>query len=321
MMGRTPTFAIGWLAPQISVDARWWEKSCVLLALVALLTSVMAVTPGAAPDASSGDRASGAGKPDAGSWIRPLGREYFVGGYIGAPYHHRSDVSIKQPGGTDLTFKNVGWYTKPFKSPIYYGARVARWSERQRFGLMVDFTHSKALALLDEKLAVQGKLDGKALPEHTTIREHFRRLEFSHGHNMLTVNALYRLPSPSQRVSPYLGLGAGVSLPHAEFRRQGTKTRTYEYQYTGPAFKALIGLELRVARMSYFLEYQFTFAPYAMPLTDRDGRWLAVDLWRQLSRWWRGEAPKSGWLKTQLSSHQIVGGMGVRLAPARPVQP
>jgi len=300
---------------------RWWEKGCVLLALVLLLASILAAMPGEAPDASNGARAGDAGDGGAGAWIRPLGREIFFGGYVGAPYHHRSDVSLKQPGGTDLTFKDVGWYTKPFKSPIYYGARVARWSERQPFGLMVDFTHSKALALLDEKLAVEGKLDGKALPEHTTIRKHFRRLEFSHGHNMLTVNALYRLPSPSQRVSPYLGLGGGVSLPHAEFRRQGTKTRTYEYQYNGPVFKALIGLELRVARMSYFLEYQFTFAPYTMPLTDMSGNWFVVDLWRQFSRWWRGEAPKSGWLRTQLTSHQIVGGMGVRIAPGQPVQP
>ena len=317
MIGKAHALAFSWPATKPTGDRRWWEACGTLLAVALLLASILAAQPAEVPEPEREATNARKALDGEGAWVRPHAREYFIGGYVGAPYHHRSDVSIKQPGGTDLTLKDVGWYTRPFKSPIYYGARVARWSGRQPFGLMVDFTHSKALALLDERLAVEGKLDGKALPEHTTIRKHFRRLEFSHGHNMLTVNALYRLPSPSLRISPYLGLGAGVSLPHAEFRRQDDTPRTYEYQYTGPAFKALFGLELRVARMSYFLEYQFTFAPYAMPLTNMDGTWLVVDLWRQFSRWWRGEPPKSGWLRTQLTSHQIVAGMGARISRAQ----
>ena len=48
--------------------------------------------------------------------------------------------------------------------------------------------------------------------------------------------------------------GSGVSLPHSEVQMKTERGRTYEYQYTGPALQALIGLEFRVPRMSYFLE-------------------------------------------------------------------
>jgi hypothetical protein len=139
---------------------------------------------------------------------------------------------------------------------------------------------------------------------------------------MLTLNGLWRLPSLNARLSPYVGIGAGVSLPHSEVQMKSERGRTYEYQYTGPALQALIGLEFRVPRMSYFLEYKFTFAQYEAPLTHRDGSILFVDLWRQWSRWWAGDAPPGGFISTLLASHQVLGGLGVRVgtapAPAAP---
>ena len=73
-----------------------------------------------------------------------------------------------------------------------------------------------------------------------------RKLEFSHGHNMLTLNGLYRLPARIGRISPYLGVGAGISIPHSEIQFREDLTRTYEYQYTGPAFQALFGSKILI---------------------------------------------------------------------------
>ncbi len=77
---------------------------------------------------------------------------------------------------------------------------------------------------------------------------------------MLTLNGLFRLPSIGLRLHPYVGIGAGVALPHSEVQMVKDPGRTYEYQYAGPVGQALIGIEFRVPRMSYFFEYKFTLA-------------------------------------------------------------
>mgnify|MGYP003331245519 CR=1 FL=1 len=47
-------------------------------------------------------------------------------------------------------------------------------------------------------------------PAARTIQDVFRKLEFSHGHNTLILNALYRLPIGT-RIRSYVGLGAGIA--------------------------------------------------------------------------------------------------------------
>jgi hypothetical protein len=191
-----------------------------------------------------------------------------------------------------------------------------RWFGAGRTGAMVDFTHSKAIAELDKEVSFTGTLNGAPAPERAALRNIFHHLEASHGHNMLTLNGLFRLPSLGARVHPYVGIGAGVALPHSEVALKGQDKRTYEYQYTGPVGQALIGLELRTPRVSYFLEYKFTFARYLMPLSERDGSILFVDLWNEIRDWLSGNEPPGGRLTTDLASHQVIGGIGIRSAPA-----
>ena len=129
---------------------------------------------------------------------------------------------------------------------------------------MIDFIHSKAIAPLEEETGFSGTLDGAAA---AAARAHRRRrsdkLEFSHGHNMLLFNGLVRLPGIGARVSPYAGAGVGASLPHTEVElTNGGHPRTYEYNYAGPATQALLGVEIRLARVSFFVEYKFTYAHY-----------------------------------------------------------
>lgn len=249
--------------------------------------------------------------PRAGAAMK--GASTLIAAYGGVPYTYPSDVVIQRPGVHDLTVKDVAWDARPFKSPIYYGVRVARFPADAVFGGMLDFTHSKAISRFQDTVALQGTLFGEKAPEQTRVGELFRHLEFSHGHNMLTLNGIYRLPRIAARIVPYVGLGAGGSFPHTEIAFNRENVRTYEYQYTGPVGQALAGVEVRVGRQTYFLEYKFTLAAYAAPLTQQDG-WLGVtDVWRQLRRWMAGEAPPGGYARTRLTSHQVIGGLGIRV--------
>lgn len=243
-------------------------------------------------------------------------KETMLGAYVGAPYTYPSSVTVKNGEETDFSIDEINWYTRPFKSPIYYGARVAQWFTGGKIGAMVDFIHSKALTPLKDEASFSGKLNGEPVTPRGKINDIIRRLEFSHGHNMLLFTGLFRLPSIGGRVSPYAGAGAGVLVPHTEFELQGG-TRTYEYNFAGPAAQALFGLELRLSRMSVFLEYKFTYADYEAPLSEMDGSWFFLDMWRQVKRWIDNEPPPGGHVLTQLNSHQLVGGLAVRIA-ARP---
>jgi lipid A oxidase len=136
---------------------------------------------------------------------------------------------------------------------------------------------------------------------------------------MLTLNGLMRFARFGNFV-PYAGVGAGVTLPHSEIHSLADPARTYEYQYAGPVAQALVGVEFRLKSGSVFLEYKFTTADYLSPITHRDGSVLPIDLWHQFSRWWSGEEPPGGWASVRLTSHQVIGGFLVRLAPSTTVK-
>jgi lipid A oxidase len=298
--------------PAIFGVGRTLEMTSSLTAGIALIAAVSASVSEQAPPAT-GDLATQARAAPPDGTLAPPTREWMVAAYSGSPYTYDSDVRIKNPGVHDFTVKDVEWQGKPFINPIYYGVRIARWFEAGRTGSMLDFTHSKAISRPGQDARLEGTLGGKPAPETALIKDMFSKLEASHGHNMLTLNGLLRLPSFSARVSPYVGLGAGISLPHSEVHVKGDPARTYEYQYAGPVGQALIGLEIRLPRMSYFIEYKLSAAPYDMPLTHRDGTFLFEDLWIQFQRWWSGQAPPGGFASTRYTSHQVVGGLGVRL--------
>jgi hypothetical protein len=247
--------------------------------------------------------------------VRYKGGETLIAAYTGAPYTYASDLHIERAGG-DMTVHGIDWEGKAFDDPIYYGARVARWLTGSNLGTMVDFTHSKAYAPLDQDVQLSGSKDGAPLPPQAKVGDVFHKLEFTHGHNMLTYNLLWRLPSLGNFICPYVGLGAGAALPHTEVQIKGVRGRTYEYQYVGPAAQIVFGIELRVPRLSYFTEYKFTAASYRAPLQNRDGGWLPLDLINQFQRWLSGQQPVGGWASTTLVSHQVIGGMGYRTLPA-----
>ncbi|MEO1205046.1 MAG: hypothetical protein AAFV45_01815 [Pseudomonadota bacterium] len=299
------------------------------LACAAMLTIPLAVAPDVAVDdmisqaQSDNDGTAAQAATDAASDKRAAyapQREFVIGAYTGSPYTYDSTVTLNDGGDNAFQVDGVQWRGEPFIDPIYYGIRIQRWFEGGRTGTMLDFTHSKAIGEKEEDIAIKGLLDGETVDATKKLNEVFDRLEFSHGHNMLTLNGLFRLANLGPRLSPYVGIGAGVNLPHAEAQLQTADTRTYEYQYTGPVVQGLIGIEFRVPRLSYYLEYKFSFASYDMPLSGLDGTEIGLfaDLYRQFANWWSGEPPPGGRLQTQLLSHQWIGGVGFRIATPSP---
>jgi hypothetical protein len=312
----TSSLAIGWGENRAQPRSRR-DPWCVLNALSATAAAILlaASTATTVMEQSALDRESGhasAGGTEDTSVRR--GPETVVGAYGGAPYTYPSPVTIGKKGD-NFTIDPVHWYTDPFHNPIYYGARIVHWFSG-RAGMMIDFMHSKAIAQRDEEAAFSGTIDGKPLPPRARISDIMKKLEFSHGHNMLMLTGLVRLPDIGARLSPYAGLGAGVLLPHTEVElAQGNHPRTYEYNFAGPTGQALVGLEVRLSRVSFFIEYKFTYADYEAPLSEKDGSWLGGDLWRQLMRWIHGEPPPGGHISTTVASHQLVSGLLVRVVP------
>lgn len=315
----------GWSCGRTQAPSPALERAAAAVGAIGFAAlTVMAIeaawdTPMPATAKPAGNTAAPSARPRAATMPLPA-REILTGGYLGTTYTYPSTVTIKNPGRTDMTVSGFEWEAKPFKSPIYYGLRATQWPAASRVGTMLDFTHSKAIARFDDTATFTGTLDGKPLPPRAKVGEVFKHLEFSHGHNMLTLNALTRLGS--FRLQPYVGAGAGISLPHTEIGYRSQNGRTYEYQYAGLVGQALAGLEVRIGNASVFVEYKLTYAPYDVPLSGVVDGWLLVtDLWRQIKAWASGEAPPGGRLTTPLLSHHGIGGAMVRVTGAKPAAP
>ena len=170
----------------------------------------------------------------------------FYGGAQGAPH---SDVSIfGSPTIPDDEF-TAGWEGRSFDSPIYYGLR-ATWWRNETLGFGLEMNHAKVYAD-DETLAESG----------------LERFEFSDGINIVTVNVFRRWPDGLGAITPYVGGGVGVSVPHVEVT--GGASETFEYQVTGPAVAFVAGASYPISdRWSVFGEYKGT---YSMNSADLDG--------------------------------------------------
>jgi lipid A oxidase len=245
-----------------------------------------------------------------------------IGAYGGMTYTHKSDVRIVNPAKdarqVDMTVHDVDWIGMPFKSPVYYGVRVQRLSPWASFGTMVDFTHAKAIAPHGQNVTLSGTRDGKSVPSKAKVGDMFRHLEFSHGHNILTWNGLYRMPLFWSKFRPYVGAGAGITLPHTEIGFRDENARTYEYQFAGLVGQVLGGIEINLGLTSAFFEYKFSYSPYDVPLSQEPrGFLLFTDVWRQFKAWVTGEHPPGGRATAKLATNHFLGGVLFNL-PATP---
>lgn len=163
----------------------------------------------------------------------------FYGGVQNAP---ASDISIRNdPLIADDDF-TLSWEGRSFEAPPYYGLRATNW-RTPTFGIGIDFAHNKVYPT-----------DASLPPDYTV-------LEMTDGLNTLTVNAYRRWNDAIGNLTPYIGGGLGISLPHVEVTRDGVEPETFGYQLTGPAATWIAGASMPISdRMSVFGEYKGTFS-------------------------------------------------------------
>ncbi|SHI79618.1 outer membrane beta-barrel protein [Wenxinia saemankumensis] len=178
----------------------------------------------------------------------------FYGGLQSSPH---SGVTVRGDSVLPDADFTAGWEGRSLDTPPYYGVR-ATWWRSPNLGFGLDMNHTKVYAD-DETLSETG----------------YDHLEFSDGLNIVTVNAYYRWPEAFGRVTPYVGGGVGVAVPHVELREGASDT--FGYQVTGPAAALIAGVEVPISEdWSVFGEYKGT---YSMNEADLDsGGTLETDI-------------------------------------------
>ncbi|WP_163847775.1 outer membrane protein [Pseudooceanicola aestuarii] len=179
----------------------------------------------------------------------PAAAEIELNLYTGYQTSPHSRIDGTYPGGGSYSAL-IGWQGKSFEMPPYYGAR-ATWWKNERWGFGVEFTHAKVYA-----------------PEGEMKAAGFDRLEFTDGLNLITLNATRRWKDQWGSVTPYLGAGVGIAVPHVDATPTGGP-KTFGYQMTGPAARLTAGASYQMTeRWSVFGEYQFTWSDNS---ADLDG--------------------------------------------------
>lgn len=172
--------------------------------------------------------------------------------YLGAQTAPHSRVEGTDNSGAaneDFNFLAT-WEGRSGEAPPYYGVR-ATWWHSANFGYGVELNHAKVY-----------------LDEAQEAAEGFDDFELSDGLNIITANAFYRWPGhwASGAVTPYVGGGLGLAVPHVDVERNGLET--FEYQMTGFAATWMAGVSYDVTdTWAVFAEYKGTYSVNEADLT------------------------------------------------------
>lgn len=201
--------------------------------------------------------------------------EFAISIYGGKALTEDGDLDLHQPSGTSLAFREVSWSDRSFESPFYYGARLTYWlASKPHWGASLDFTHAKIYLGLSDTVRVTGSRGGMPVHDRERVSDTFERFNISHGLNFVTLNALHRWFPKGQRddsllgrLQPYVGLGAGVTIPHVEATVGGVDTD--EYQFGGPVIQGMLGLNYDVWKhLSTLVEYKLSYANLDLDLNS-----------------------------------------------------
>jgi len=161
--------------------------------------------------------------------------------YGGAHAARLGRVIGNDPGGVGRFDFLASWDSQSSTPARYHGVRLTRW-QRDDWGWALDFSHGNINA---DAATLSG--NGLSL------------LGFSDGMNVLTVNRYRQWRDLVGPVTPYLGAGLGVTIPHVEFDSGAGKTS--EYQFGGPAVSLVAGAKYPMnSRWSVFGEYKGTYS-------------------------------------------------------------
>jgi opacity protein-like surface antigen len=162
--------------------------------------------------------------------------DWLLGAYMGAGFTASNTLTFTPAGGAPARFANVDYEGEAFRSPWYFGYRVARMRGDHGLGGEFEYTHAKATA--DDT--------------HSPLLPQFRQ---THGLNFLFGNLAYRTrPACSGRCSFSVRGGLGVTRPHVEttvsFQQD---VHQEQYQWGGIAWQAGAGVEFKVWSHFYTL--------------------------------------------------------------------
>lgn len=183
----------------------------------------------------------------------PAAAEVELSFYLGVQEASHSNVDgiigdVDGGGGTAVDF-TAEWEGRSFEGSPYYGLRGTYWIN-DASGVSLNFTHSKVYAT-DTTMAANG----------------FDKLELTDGINVLTLNYMHRFRNISMGLTPYVGAGAGVAIPHVDVTDSADGMKTYEYQLTGGAVSWLAGASYPINdRVSVFGEYMGSYSMHDMDL-------------------------------------------------------
>ena len=208
--------------------------------------------------------------------------QWYVAGYLGTNRTLAAPVTIEQPArNTSLTFSDVTFEARPFKSPQYYGVRVGHlFGERQRFGVEFEWLHPKAYADTSQVVHVTGRLAGVNIDTMARMDTIVQRYAMSHGMNFVLINAVLRVPLTetgtgfASRVAITARAGAGPMVPHAENTVHGESREQYETG--GIGYQVAGGVDVRlVGRLSAMADYKFGHGAPEVMIVDGTGRTTA----------------------------------------------
>jgi len=179
--------------------------------------------------------------------------------YLGIQESPHSRVRGTDPGGVGAFNFLSTWEGRSFEAPPYYGFRYTYWTERN-LGFGVELNHAKVYA-----------------DNATLTANRFDRLEFTDGLNIITANVWKRWPGAwaNGNLTPYVGAGVGVAVPHVDVKTTGGTT--FEYQLTGPAAMWAAGVKYDFNdRWGVFGEYKGTYSQNEAELSN--GGSLSTDI-------------------------------------------
>lgn len=150
-----------------------------------------------------------------------------------------SDVAVSGDSVIPDRTDTLTWEGRSFDAPPYYGWRATYWASPE-FGYGLDFAHNKVY------------------PKDDVLPAGYSKLEFTDGLNTLTVNAYRRWENAIAGLTPYVGGGVGLSIPHVEVVSGASET--FGYQVTGSAATWIAGASYPISdQWSVFGEYKGTY--------------------------------------------------------------
>ncbi len=202
-------------------------------------------------------------------FIRPVGTvlaETTFSLYGGSSWTLNSDIHVQQPAmGTDASFHNVNWDSKPFSAPPYYGARVNYFFERwPNWGLGLDFTHDKVYAQTNQVVQVSGTINGVAVNQSVPMNTYVQQFQITHGVNTIALDVTYRWTGnfasdtfPNGRLQPYFGGGPTYYIIHPENSINNMQNHEI-YKESGFGYQVMGGVQYWVLRhVGLFVETKF----------------------------------------------------------------